>query len=104
MGAFFTLSHTHLLMFRKRWCFYLNIPVGGLSMAIISVLLKPVLPLGADPTKRSWADLLHQVRNIDWVAAVLAAGSVTSLGLALQWGGNTKPWDDKAVIIVRRGL
>ncbi|KAJ7347728.1 ABC transporter [Mycena albidolilacea] len=82
-----------------RWCFYLNIPVGGLSMAIISVLLKPVLPLGADPTKRSWADLLHQARNIDWVAAVLAAGSVTSLGLALQWGGNTKPWDDKAVII-----
>jgi hypothetical protein len=45
-------------------------------------------------------DLLDQVRHIDWVGAILVAGAVTSLVLALQWGGNTKPWDDKAVIIV----
>ncbi|KAF7378120.1 Major facilitator transporter-like protein [Mycena sanguinolenta] len=68
-----------------RWCFYLNLPVGGVSMAAISMLLKP--------------DLWDQVRKIDFVAAVLAAGSVTCLGLALQWGGNTKSWNDKAVIV-----
>ncbi|KAK7052588.1 major facilitator transporter-like protein [Favolaschia claudopus] len=82
-----------------RWCFYINLPIGGAALVSIGILLKPVLPLGADPTKRSWDDLLHQVRNIDWIAAVLAGAAVTCLGLALQWGGNTKPWSDKAVII-----
>ncbi|KAF7378123.1 Major facilitator transporter-like protein [Mycena sanguinolenta] len=82
-----------------RWCFYLNIPVGGASMAVIAILLKPVIPLGADLAKRSRKDLWDQVRNIDFVAAVLASGSVTCLGLALQWGGNTKSWNDKAVIV-----
>ncbi|KAK7050321.1 major facilitator transporter-like protein [Favolaschia claudopus] len=82
-----------------RWCFYINLPIGGVAMCVIGVLLKPVLPLGADPDKRSWPELLHQVRRIDWVAAFLVAGGVTCLGLALQWGGNTKQWNDKAVII-----
>ncbi|KAJ7719163.1 ABC transporter [Mycena olivaceomarginata] len=72
-----------------RWCFYLNIPVGGLSMAIISVLLKPVLPLGADPTKRSWGGSPAS-------SSQYRLGRRSSGG---RWGGNTKPWDDKAVII-----
>ncbi|KAJ7474899.1 ABC transporter [Mycena latifolia] len=81
-----------------RWCFFINLPIGGVSMMAMT-LLKPVVPLGADPTKRSWSDLLHQVRNIDWIGAILVGAAVTNLVLALQWGGNTKPWNDKAVII-----
>ena len=42
--------------------------------------------------------------RLDFVGATLIAGTVTSLVLALQWGGNTKPWGDKAVIIVRTPL
>jgi hypothetical protein len=38
---------------------------------------------------------------MDFVGATLIAGAVTCLMLALQWGGNKKPWGDKAVIIVR---
>ncbi|KAF8180960.1 ABC transporter [Mycena galopus ATCC 62051] len=82
-----------------RWCFFINLPIGGLSTAVVVLFLKSALPLGADPNKRSPMDLLDQVRHIDWVGAILVAGAVTSLVLALQWGGNTKPWDDKAVII-----
>ncbi|KAJ7712116.1 major facilitator superfamily domain-containing protein [Mycena olivaceomarginata] len=82
-----------------RWCFFINLPIRGLSTAVVVLFLKSVLPLGADPNKRSPMDLLYQVRRIDWVGAILVAGAVTSLVLALQWGGNTKPWDDKAVII-----
>ncbi|KAF8176909.1 ABC transporter [Mycena galopus ATCC 62051] len=82
-----------------RWCFFINLPIGGLSTAVVVLFLESALPLGADPNKRSPMDLLDQVRHIDWVGAILVAGAVTSLVLALQWGGNTKPWDDKAVII-----
>ena len=37
---------------------------------------------------------------MDFVGVTLVAGAVTCLVLALQWGGNMKPWGDKAVIIV----
>jgi len=35
---------------------------------------------------------------LDWIGAVLTLGAVTSLLLALQWGGNTKPWKDPTII------
>ncbi|KAE9406660.1 transporter [Gymnopus androsaceus JB14] len=82
-----------------RWCFFINLPIGGVSVTAVTFLLKASPPLGSDPTKRSTKDLLRQVLGLDYVGAVLVAGAVTCLVLALQWGGNTKPWGDKAVII-----
>lgn len=35
---------------------------------------------------------------MDWVGGTLVLGAVTCLVLGLQWGGNTKPWSDGAVI------
>ncbi|KAF7983702.1 hypothetical protein HWV62_19631 [Athelia sp. TMB] len=82
-----------------RWCFYVNLPIGGLSFFLVTVLLKSSIPLGADPTKRSRRDQWAAAKKLDFVGATLIAGAVTSLVLALQWGGNTKPWGDKDVII-----
>ncbi|KAJ7718769.1 ABC transporter, partial [Mycena maculata] len=82
-----------------RWCFYINLPVAGVSLTAVLFLLKASPPLGSDPNKRAWRDIMHQVARMDFVGAVLVAGAVTSLVLALQWGGNTKPWNDKAVIV-----
>jgi hypothetical protein len=47
---------------------------------------------------------MKQVARMDFIGATLVAGAVTSIVLALQWGGNVKPWDDKAVIIVSSKL
>jgi MFS family permease len=82
-----------------RWCFFINLPIGGVSLVAVTLLLKASPPLGADLTKRAPRDLWRQVLWLDFVGATLVAGAVTCLVLALQWGGNTKPWDDKAVII-----
>ncbi|KAJ4474439.1 ABC transporter [Lentinula aciculospora] len=82
-----------------RWCFFINLPIGGISLAAVTFLLKASPPLGSDPTKRSRKDLFHQILHLDYLGATLVAGAVTCLVLALQWGGNTKPWNDKAVII-----
>ncbi|KAJ3740123.1 ABC transporter [Lentinula detonsa] len=82
-----------------RWCFFINLPVGGVSLLAVSLLLKASPPLGSDPTKRTPKDIFHQILQVDYLGATLIAGAVTSLVLALQWGGNTKPWNDKAVII-----
>ncbi|KAJ7111835.1 transporter [Mycena epipterygia] len=82
-----------------RWCFFINLPAGGVSLATVLFVLKASPPLGSDPSKRSYGDLLEQVRRLDFIGMILVAGTVTCLSLSLQWGGNTKPWGDKAVII-----
>jgi len=68
-------------------------------MAVI-LLLKSSPPLGANPTKRSPRDILRQAAQLDLVGTALVSGIVMCLVLALQWGRNTKLWNDKAVIIV----
>ncbi|KAJ7035291.1 ABC transporter [Mycena alexandri] len=82
-----------------RWCFWINLPFGGVSVCGVLFMVKAAPPLGSDPTKRSNRDIFQQILRMDYVGATLIAGAVTTLVLALQWGGNTKPWSDKAVII-----
>ncbi|KAF7345295.1 Major facilitator transporter-like protein [Mycena sanguinolenta] len=82
-----------------RWCFFINLPLGGVSITGVTFLLKASPPLGSDPTKRSRQDILQQARRLDFLGAIMVAGAVTSLVIALQWGGNTKSWGDKDVII-----
>ncbi|KAJ7145232.1 MFS general substrate transporter [Mycena filopes] len=81
-----------------RWCFWLNLPLGGVSVAGVLLLLEASAPLGSDPNKRGPRDVYNQIWHLDFVGATLVAGAVTTLVLALQWGGNTKAWGDKAVI------
>ncbi|GAA5937593.1 MDR family MFS transporter [Sporobolomyces koalae] len=81
-----------------RWCFYINLPIGAFSAAVTFLLLKAAPPMGADLTKRSTRDLLMQTVRMDWIGGILSLGGVTSLVLALQWGGNQKPWNSGAVI------
>ncbi|KAF7303418.1 Major facilitator transporter-like protein [Mycena indigotica] len=82
-----------------RWCFFINLPLGGVSMLGVALLLKAAPPLGADPNKQSWAELWAQTLRLDYIGATLVAASITCLVLALQWGGNTKPWSAPAVIV-----
>ncbi|KAJ7716965.1 ABC transporter [Mycena maculata] len=82
-----------------RWVFFLNLPIGGVSLVAVILILKTNPPLGSDPRKRSFRDIVRQGMHMDFVGATLIAGGVTCLLMALQWGGNTKPWNSKAVII-----
>ncbi|KAF7299909.1 Major facilitator superfamily protein [Mycena chlorophos] len=81
-----------------RWCFWLSLPFGGVSMFFVALLLKAAPPLGSDPVQRTWASMGRQVLHLDYLGATLVAASATTLILALQWGGNTKPWNSGAVI------
>ncbi|KAG8703474.1 hypothetical protein FRC08_002816 [Ceratobasidium sp. 394] len=79
-----------------RWCFYINLPFGALSILAILILFDARPPVRTDLFQytsrwRKWAAL-------DWIGAALCLGFVTCLLLPLQWGGNTRPWNDKVVI------
>nr|CRX79077.1 hypothetical protein ls5930a1_00117 [Leucosporidium scottii] len=82
-----------------RWCFYINLPVGGVTLFAITFLLKAAPPLGSKPEENTPQARMKKVLHMDWLGATLVLGSVTCLILGLQWGGNTKPWKSAAVIV-----
>ena len=67
-----------------RWIFYVNLPVGALALAAISVTM---------PTRAP-----HHDRSIDWGGAVLLALGSTSFLLGLVWGGRQYAWTSAHVI------
>ncbi|TVY84250.1 Efflux pump roqT [Lachnellula suecica] len=70
-----------------RWCFWVNLPFGGLTLIIIFLLVK--LPANTREQDTTWRDF---VDNIDLPGTVILLPSVVCLLLALQWGGSTYTW------------
>ncbi|GAP89073.1 putative MFS aflatoxin efflux [Rosellinia necatrix] len=75
-----------------RWCFYINLPFGGVALAIIIFLLR--IPDRAE-TKLSTKAKLTQ---LDAAGTTALIPSVVSILLALEWGGLEYPWNDRRVI------
>ncbi|MFJ8079727.1 MFS transporter [Streptomyces sp. NPDC096205] len=78
LGGYFT---DHLTW---RWCFYVNIPFGLLTMAVVTVVLK--LP---KPSARPRFDVL---------GTLLLAAASTCLVLLTSWGGTEYAWDSQVVL------
>ncbi|KZT52970.1 MFS multidrug transporter-like protein [Calocera cornea HHB12733] len=76
-----------------RWCFYINLPVGGLAAAIISVFFHT--PEAAKPVPASWKE---KVLQMDPLGTGLIMGAVISYLLALQWGGLSRAWNSPTII------
>lgn len=75
-----------------RWCFYVNLPVGGLAIFILVLVFRP--PARAKPVP---ATLKEKVLQMDFPGTfAIMAGMVCYL-LALQWGGTTKKWSSPDV-------
>lgn len=87
-----------------RWCFWINLPLGGVALAIVCLLL-PSPP----PTARlrgrlgGWSDKL---RVLDPLGSILLAGGMVALLLALQWGGTEYGWGSGRVagLLVTAGV
>ncbi|RMY42540.1 hypothetical protein D0864_16072 [Hortaea werneckii] len=80
-----------------RWCFYINLPIGGLAIIIILLILKPAPPQFQGLTFK------QKVTRLDLLGELFLVPSVICLLLALQWGGSTYSWSDgriKALLVV----
>ncbi|KAH8772688.1 putative MFS multidrug transporter [Diaporthe sp. PMI_573] len=75
-----------------RWCFYINLPIGGAAMVFILFLLK--VP-DRETTRLPRREKLAQ---LDPIGLTLLLPGVICLLLALQWGGLEYPWRNGRII------
>ncbi|MGW3209891.1 MFS transporter [Streptomyces sp. NPDC001135] len=77
LGGYFT---DHLSW---RWCFYLNVPFGLVTLAVITLVLKLPRPLSRG--------------RLDVLGALLLAAASTCLVLLTSWGGTEYAWDSRQI-------
>ncbi|PWY79249.1 MFS general substrate transporter [Aspergillus heteromorphus CBS 117.55] len=87
-GAFTTYS-------TWRWCFYMNLPIGVLVSALLLFTRIPDQKPKAPPRTILRPSMLYK---FDLIGFTLFAPASIMLLLALQYGGNSHPWDSATVI------
>ncbi|CAH0058564.1 unnamed protein product [Clonostachys solani] len=76
-----------------RWCFYINLPIGGVSAGIILLFFQT--PKHAVPEQ---APLIEKLRQMDLPGVALVMGGVVAYLLGVQYGGVAHPWNSSVVI------
>ncbi|EAQ84790.1 hypothetical protein CHGG_08804 [Chaetomium globosum CBS 148.51] len=77
-----------------RWCFYINLPIGGLLA--LGLLFLPIPDQYSKPSPRSSLRRLH--RELDLLGFALIAPACIQLLLALSWGGSKLAWESPTII------
>ncbi|KIV76910.1 hypothetical protein PV11_08760 [Exophiala sideris] len=77
-----------------RWCFYINLPIGGLTMGIVLLVLNLPSPPNAPKT------IKEQLGRLDPLGALFLLPGIICLLLALQWGGSTYAWGNARIIVL----
>ncbi|MCF3134107.1 MFS transporter [Streptomyces olivochromogenes] len=78
LGGYFT---DHLSW---RWCFYVNVPFGLVTLAVVTLVLKLPKPAVRGP--------------LDLLGILLLAAASTCLVLLTSWGGTEYAWDSRPIL------
>ncbi|MFD0692723.1 MDR family MFS transporter [Paenibacillus sp. GCM10027628] len=73
-----------------RWIFYINLPIGILSLIFIAIHYKE--------------SPVHAKQKIDWVGAITLVGAVVCLMFGLELGGNKYAWDSAPILSLFGGF
>ncbi|KAH8817257.1 putative efflux pump antibiotic resistance protein [Xylogone sp. PMI_703] len=76
-----------------RWCFYINLPVGGVVVGIILIFFR--LETAAKTVQATWKETFLQM---DPLGIILTMAGIICFILALQYGGITYAWNSSVVI------
>lgn len=76
-----------------RWCFYINLPIGALTMAFVLVFYK-----AARKYPQQSLTFKEQVKSFDIPGTICFIAAIVCVLLALQWGGTKYAWDDWRII------
>lgn len=72
-----------------RWCFWINLIISPISLAVTLLVLRQKVPVG---------DLAQKFKKFDYLGTVFLCGGTVSLLLGISWGGNNFPWSHSYVI------
>ncbi|SGZ58943.1 CIC11C00000001314 [Sungouiella intermedia] len=72
-----------------RWCFYINLPVGGLALVLFYWTFNPPKPKG---------NAREKLRNVDYFGTMLLAGGTVMTLVAITLGGREYLWHSGTVI------
>jgi MFS family permease len=82
-----------------RWCFYINLPIGGIALALIAFLVDTLPPYGRAATYKGYSkQMLIQLRDADWIGAAIVLSWGVCFILGLEWGGIEKSWKNASTI------
>lgn len=77
-----------------RWCFYINLPFGGI------VLLYLFFFLDMPPARESSLSRKRKLEKLDPIGTAVFVPCITCVVLALQWGGSTYAWSDWRIVLL----
>ncbi|KAF9431121.1 hypothetical protein BGZ94_008896 [Podila epigama] len=72
-----------------RWSFWINLPIGAVSIIFVSLYLNLPTPKGS---------LVEKFKRIDVLGSITLMIAVTLILLPLSWGGNKYAWNSPMVI------
>ncbi|KAF8304793.1 MFS general substrate transporter [Clavulina sp. PMI_390] len=82
-----------------RWCFYINLPIGGIALLLICLLVETLPPYGRSATYQGYGrHMIKQLAECDWIGVVIILAWGICFILGLEWGGIVKSWKDPNVI------
>ncbi|KAM0459127.1 hypothetical protein ACHAO4_002519 [Trichoderma viride] len=79
-----------------RWCFYVNLPIGGLALVVTLFFFPDLKAHGSNPAA-SWRTKIGQ---LDLLSTAVFVPALTCLFIALSWAGLRFPWSDARVIVL----
>ena len=77
-----------------RWCFYINLPLGGAVLLLHTFFLH----IPKENLQRKPTTLKEKITRLDPIGTFFFLPAVICLLLALQWGGLTYQWSDARII------
>lgn len=76
-----------------RWCFYINLPIGAVTIVLITLLLK-----APSVQRKQSSSAMAKFLQFDPIGTVVFIPAIVSLLLALQWGGSKYSWSSGRII------
>nr|KAJ3404559.1 hypothetical protein HK105_003892 [Polyrhizophydium stewartii] len=74
-----------------RWCFYINLPLGAVSLFVVTVFLRLPGPEGSVAAK---------LKRIDYLGTLFVLAATICLLISLEFGGKDWAWSDARTIVL----
>lgn len=79
-----------------RWCFYINLPIGAVSM-IVTMFILNMPPQKLDKPAQGF---MAKVNQLDPIGNLAFFPGIVCLVLALQWGGTEYSWGNARIVVL----